>query len=177
MNYNVSFPSLGMEFTVSPTAFTIGSVTIQWYGIIIAVGVILAILYALRSCKKFNIDQDKLIDCILVGLIGGIIGARLYYVIFYPGSDYIEDPMKIFAIRDGGLGIYGGVIGGLLCGSLMAKFRKLKVFAVLDIASLGFLIGQCIGRWGNYVNQEAFGRETDLPWGMLSAVSYTHLSL
>ncbi len=166
--YHVQVPYLGMEFDVNRTAFTIGNFSIEWYGILIALGVLLAFLYAMKSCKKFRIDQDRLIDTVLVGLIGGIIGARLYYVLFYPGDMYINDPMKIFAIRDGGLGIYGGVIGGLLCGGLMAKFRKLKVFAVLDLASLGFLIGQCIGRWGNYVNQEAFGSETSLPWGMMS---------
>ncbi len=165
---NVQFPKLGLDFTVNRTAFTIGNFSIEWYGILIAVGVLLAFLYAMRSCKKFRVDQDRLIDAVLVGIIGGIIGARLYYVLFYPGDMYLKDPMKIFAIRDGGLGIYGGIIGGLLCGALMAKIRKIKVPAVLDLAAMGFLIGQCIGRWGNYVNQEAFGVETDLPWGMLS---------
>ncbi len=166
--YHVEFPSLGITFNVNRTAFQIGSFSVQWYGILIAVGVLLAFLYAMRSCKKFRLDEDRLIDAVLVGLVGGIIGARLYYVLFYPGSRYLDNPLEIFALRDGGLGIYGGVIGGLLCGALMAKFRKLKVGAVLDLASLGFLIGQCIGRWGNFVNQEAFGVETDLPWGMSS---------
>lgn len=165
---SVQFPGLGMEFTVNDTAFTIGNFAIKWYGVIIAVGFLLAFLYAMKSCKKFHMDQDKLIDVIIVGIIGGIVGARLYYVLFFPGDRYLKDPLSIFYVRDGGLAIYGGVIGGLLCGALMARIRKLKVASVLDIGSLGFLIGQCIGRWGNYVNQEAFGTETSLPWGMLS---------
>ncbi|WP_050698481.1 prolipoprotein diacylglyceryl transferase [Anaeromassilibacillus senegalensis] len=166
--YNVQFPKLGWEFHVQETAFQIGNAPIAWYGIIIAVGFMLAFLYAMASCKKMRINADKLVNCVLVGMITGIIGARLYYVIFYPGDKYLNNPMEIFNIREGGLGIYGGIIGGLLGGMLTAKLCKLKVPAVLDIASLGFLIGQCIGRWGNFVNQEAFGSQTDLPWGMVS---------
>ncbi|WP_418599620.1 prolipoprotein diacylglyceryl transferase, partial [Hominenteromicrobium sp.] len=109
-----------------------------------------------------------LLDAIIAGLLGGIIGARLYYVIFYPGDKYITNPMEIFNIKEGGLGIYGGIIGGLLCGGIVAKIRKMNLFAVLDVASLGYLIGQGVGRWGNFVNQEAFGCATDLPWGMYS---------
>ena len=115
-----------------------------------------------------NINSDKLVNCVLVGMVTGIIGARLYYVLFYPGDLYIRDPMQIFNIREGGLAIYGGIIGGLLGGVITAKICKLRVPAVLDVAVLGFLIGQGIGRWGNFVNQEAFGSQTDLPWGMVS---------
>ena len=114
-----------------------------------------------------HIDQDKLIDVVIVGIIGGVIGARLYYVLFYPGDRYIQDPMSILNITEGGLGIYGGIIGGLGCGAIMAKIRKVKITPILDLAVLGFLIGQCLGRWGNFFNQEAFGTATDLPWGML----------
>lgn len=166
--HTVEFPKLGLDFNISPTAFSIGGFTIQWYGVIIAVGFLLAFLYLMFSCRKFNVDQDKLIDAIIVGMIGGIIGARLYYVIFYPGDQYVKDPLSILYIWNGGLAIYGGIIGGILCGALMAKLRGLKVAAVLDLAALGFLIGQAVGRWGNYVNQEAFGTATDLPWGMIS---------
>ncbi len=87
---------------------------------------------------------------------------------FYPGDKFIKDPISIFYIHEGGLGIYGGIIGALLVGGLFAKFRKQNVLAVLDIGVLGFLIGQAIGRWGNFVNQEAFGGPTSLPWGMVS---------
>lgn len=166
--YNVQFPGLGWTFKVSPVAFSIGDFSIAWYGVIIAVGFLLAFMYALASSTKFRLDSDKLVNCVIAGMVGGIIGARAYYVIFYPGDTYMNDPSAIFRIRDGGLAIYGGIIGGLLCGTIAAKLSKLKIPAVLDVASLGFLIGQAIGRWGNYVNQEAFGSETTLPWGMLS---------
>lgn len=166
--HTVEFPKLGLDFNINPTAFSIGNFTIQWYGVIIAMGFLLAFLYLMFSCRKFNVDQDRLIDAVIVGMIGGIIGARLYYVIFYPGDQYVKDPISILYIWNGGLAIYGGIIGGLLCGALMAKLRKLNIVAVLDLAALGFLIGQTVGRWGNYVNQEAFGTATDLPWGMIS---------
>lgn len=166
--YHVQFPGLGINVNINPTAFTIGSLTVQWYGVIIAAGFLLAFLYAMASCKKFNMDDDKLLDAVIVGIIGGIIGARLYYVIFFAGDDYIKNPALIFQIWKGGLGIYGGIIGGVLCGALTAKLRKINVATVLDLAALGFLIGQSIGRWGNFVNQEAFGVETNLPWGMVS---------
>lgn len=166
--YHVQFPGLGINLTINPTAFKIGNMTVQWYGVIIAVGFLLAFLYAMSSCKKFNMDDDKLLDAVIVGIIGGIIGARAYYVLFYTGDQYIKNPISALYIWEGGLGIYGGIIGGLICGALMAKFRKINVATVLDLASLGFLIGQSIGRWGNFVNQEAFGVETNLPWGMVS---------
>ena len=168
MTHQVSFPHLGWEFTVNTVAFSIGNYHIYWYGIIIAAGFLLAILYASFSCKKMNIDINRLFDVVIVGLIAGIVCARLYYVVFYPGDKYWTNPVKILPIHDGGLAIYGGLIGAVVFGSITAKLRKLKVPAVLDIASLGFLIGQGVGRWGNFVNQEAFGTATDLPWGMHS---------
>lgn len=174
--YTVEFPNLGWTFQINPVAFTIGTLEVRWYGIIIAVGFLLAFLYALRSCKKMNIDEDKLINCVIVGMITGVIGARLYYVLFYPGSDYIDNPMSVFDLRQGGLGIYGGIIGGLLGGAITAKICHLKIAPILDVASLGFLIGQGIGRWGNFVNQEAFGGATTLPWGMQSSATEAVIS-
>lgn len=175
MTHHVTFPDLGLSFDINPTAFAIGDFTVQWYGVIIGFGFLLAIIYAIFSCKKMRIKDDALFDAVIVGLICGVIGARLYYVIFYPGDYYLKNPAAIFAIKDGGLGIYGGIIGGLLGGGIMAKIRKLKVPAVLDLASLGFLIGQGIGRWGNFMNQEAFGTNTDLPWGMRSAKTMDYI--
>ena len=166
--FHVTFPGLGWNFTLNPVAFQIGSLTVRWYGVIIATGFLLAFLYAMKSAPRFGFDPDKLIDCIIVGLVAGIVGARLYYVIFAPDDRYINDPISIFYINEGGLAIYGGVIGGLVGGVLMAKIRKLRIFAVLDVAVIGFLIGQAIGRWGNFMNQEAFGTETTLPWRMVS---------
>lgn len=174
MTHVVSFPGLGLEFTVNEVALPIGQMlglgdySIRWYGILIAAGFLLAMLYASRSAQKMNIDMSRLFDAVIVGLIGSVICARLYYVIFYPGDKYIKNPMEIFKIHDGGIALYGSLIGALLFGGLTAKLRKLRVPAVLDIVSLGFLIGQAVGRWGNFVNQECFGTPTMLPWGMSS---------
>ncbi len=164
----VMFPELGLNFNIDPVAFSIGSFSVAWYGIIIAVGFLLGTVYAVKSCKQMNINSDHLFDAIILGLILGIIGARLYYVIFYPGDKYIQNPIEILYIHQGGLGIYGGIIGGLAGGVVVSKIRKINIFACLDVAVLGFLIGQSIGRWGNFINQEAFGGPTDLPWGMQS---------
>ncbi len=166
--YHVQFPNLNINITINPKAFSIGTLNVQWYGVIIAVGFLLAFLYAMVSSKKFRINEDKLLDAVIIGIIGGIIGARAYYVLFSTSDQYIKNPISALYIWEGGLGIYGGIIGGVLCGALIAKFHKINVATVLDLAALGFLIGQSIGRWGNFVNQEAFGVETNLPWGMVS---------
>ena len=127
----------------------------------------LALAFALRVLKNFGIKTDAFIDCVIAGFIFGIIGARLYYVIFR-WEYYSQNPSEILAIHNGGLAIYGGVIGGLTAGCITAKIKKVPVYAILDVAVMGFLIGQGIGRWGNFVNQEAFGTQTDLPWRMVS---------
>lgn len=166
--YHVQFPGMGISVTINPIAFRIGNHSFAWYGIIIACGFLLAFLYAMKSCKRFHMDEDRFVDAVIAGIIGGIIGARLYFVLFSTSDEFIRNPIHILYIWEGGLGIYGGIIGGLLCGGLMAKHRRLSVPAVLDLASLCFLIGQSIGRWGNFVNQEAFGSATNLPWRMVS---------
>ena len=168
MEHVVSFPQLGLQFTVNEVAFRIGTYEIRWYGILIALGFLLGVFYASWAAKKMNIDASVLFDAIIVGMIGSIICARLYYVAFYPGDKYINNPIEILKIHDGGIAIYGSLIGALVFGGIMAKMRKLRVPAVLDVASLGFLIGQAIGRWGNFINQECFGTPTLLPWGMSS---------
>ena len=164
----VTFPKLGLEFLINSTAFTIGSFEVKWYGIIIATGLLLAVLYAMKRAPYFGIDTDKLLDAVIVGVLCAVVGARLYYVAFT--WDYFkDDPLRIITdFHEGGLAIYGGIIGGLLGGGLVAYKKKINVFACLDLASLGFLIGQGMGRWGNFMNQEAFGTPTDLPWGMVS---------
>ena len=166
--FNVSFPKLGLNFNINPEVFPmLDNVHIRWYGVIIAVGMLLALAYAYFSAERFNVNRNKLIDCVLVGIVTGIIGARLYYVLFELDR-YIKDPVSIFMINEGGLAIYGGIIGGLLGGCITAKILKQKIMPILDVAVLGFLIGQGIGRWGNFMNQEAYGAPTDLPWGMVS---------
>ncbi|MDF2568091.1 MAG: prolipoprotein diacylglyceryl transferase [Oscillospiraceae bacterium] len=164
-NNIVAFPKLGLEFNLHREAFNIFGLSIQWYGVIIAVGFMLALCYALLNSKKFGLDSDRVIDAIIGGIIGGVIGARLYFVLF-TWEDYKDDLWSIFNIRGGGLAMYGGLIGAVLVGGLVCKWRKVKFFPMLDMAGLGFLIGQGIGRWGNFVNVEAYGTNTTLPWGM-----------
>ena len=165
--YNVSFPKMGIELMVNPVALSIGNFNIYWYGIIIGTGFLLALLFAVKSLKRYGISNDAFFDCVLFGLIGGIVGARLYYVIFR-WDTYSQDIMQIFAIHNGGLAIYGGIIGGLGTACIAAKIKKVNIPAMLDIGGMGFLIGQGLGRWGNFFNQEAFGTPTTLPWGMVS---------
>lgn len=167
MEYNVSFPGLGLDFTINSVAFTVGSYPIYWYGIIIASGLLLAVLYAWRSSPRYNVDFNKLVNCILVGIITGIIGARLYFC-FFQWDYYGKNPIEILYINNGGLAIYGGIIGALAGGLTVAKIQKMKIMPILDIAMMGFLLGQGIGRWGNFMNQEAFGTPTNLPWRMVS---------
>ena len=165
--YQVTFPGLGLSFDINPVAFSIGDFQVYWYGIIIGLGFLLALIFALKNLKYFGIDKNGFIDCVLVGLVCGIIGARLFYVIFK--WDYYQNHLdELLAVHNGGLAIYGGVIGGLLGGCIVAKIKKLPIPAILDVAVMGFLIGQGLGRWGNFFNQEAFGTPTDLPWRMVS---------
>lgn len=165
-NHWIEFPKLGIRFDDMSLGFKIGSLDIRWYSILIATGFILAILYAMnRGKKEYKINTDHFLDVVLVSMLFAIIGARLYYVIFSWDS-YKDNPISALYIWEGGIAIYGGLIGGLVSGILLCKWRKIKIGSALDLAGLGLLIGQGIGRWGNFVNQEAFGTNTDLPWGM-----------
>ena len=161
----IQFPKLGWSFEINPTAFTIFGFQIQWYGIIITLGLILALIYVLPRMKRFGIDYDRAIDVIIFGVIGGIIGARVYYVLM-KWDEYKWDWKAILNTRNGGLAIYGGIIGAFLIGYIVARIRKVRALPMLDITVLGLLIGQGIGRWGNFVNQECFGRNTDSFLGM-----------
>ncbi len=166
--YDIAFPGLGIDkLTVKSEAFTIFGVSIMWYGVIIALGMILAIIFGFSQMKKYGIDPDRAIDVIIGGVIGGVVGARAYYVLMNWDS-YKGDWKSIISTRNGGLAIYGGIIGALVVGSIICKVRKVKMLPLFDIAGMGFLIGQGIGRWGNFFNHEAFGYNTDLPWGMTS---------
>lgn len=171
----VSFPGMGLEFHVNRVAFHLGNIPVYWYGILIALGFILAILYVNHRAKEFGVDADRMLDVIIGGAIGGVIGARAYYVLFR-WEYYGQNLDQILNTRSGGMAIYGGIIGGLLCGILMCKLRKVKPLPAVDLAAGGFLIGQAIGRWGNFVNIEAFGSNTSLPWGMSSASITSYLS-
>ena len=161
----ISFPMLG-DWSIDPSAsFTLFGHTFYWYGAIIAVGFILAMLYCARHCRRCGIKPDTLYDFLIWMIPLAIIGARLYYVIFQ-WSDYREHPLNAFKIWEGGLAIYGGVIAGILTGIVWCRKRKIPFGAMADVCAPGLLIGQCIGRWGNFVNGEAHGGPTTLPWGM-----------
>lgn len=168
MDQIVSFPGIGIgEFTINRVAFSMFGYPIYWYGVIIAAAFLLGVGYILWRVRLFGLDADRVLDVILGGVIGGIVGARLYYVIF-SWSQYKDNLLDIFNIRSGGIAIYGGVIGGFLVGFLMCKLRRVKFLPMADLAVGGLILGQGIGRWGNFINVEAFGSNTTLLWGMKS---------
>ena len=155
----ISFPSLGIE--IDPIrAIEIGPLSIHLYGVIIAFGLMLAVIYGCKRSRQFGFTTDDLTDGVLFIVPFAIICARLYYCIFQWDS-YKNNPIEILYIWKGGLAIYGGVIGAALGIIVFSLVKKIKIGAVLDLTSLGFLIGQSIGRWGNFFNREAFGAETD----------------
>ena len=156
----ISFPGLGLSFNPSRVAFSIGSKPIYWYGIIIAAGFLLAVYYAMRRADQFGLTQDNIIDMLICAVPLAIIGARAYYCLF-SWNLYKDDPIRVLYIWEGGLAIYGGVIGAVIGLFLYTKVKKVKTSALLDIGGLGLLIGQAIGRWGNFMNREAFGAQTD----------------
>ena len=171
MQSYVEFPALGWHIPLNDTLaqFTLfgAEFTIKWYGIIIALGFMLAVIFGLRQARRFGIDPDRMIDVVLVCTVLGFVGARLYYVLFSSErAEFFADPVSILYIWKGGIGIYGGIIAAFLSGILMCRLRKINTLAMFDLTALGFLIGQGIGRWGNFFNQEAFGGNTTLPWGM-----------
>ncbi len=163
----ISFPGLGITINVDPVAFSIGSFKVYWYGIIIAAGMLLCFILAIKQAKKNKFSPDLVYDLMFVTLPCAIIGARIYYVIF-KWDYYSQDLKKIFDTRSGGLAVYGGVIAVLLGYFIMCKIRKIPYSTVLDYLAPLLPLGQAIGRWGNFFNQEAFGTTTNLPWGMTS---------
>ena len=156
MSY-VTFPKLGLQLLMNRTAFEIFGKPIYWYGIIIACGFALALMYAMLKCRDFGLNSDQVTDYVVWGTIFGIIGARTYYVIFN-FDNFRDNLMSVFYIWNGGIAIYGSVIGAFLTGIIVSRIKKLNCFKILDLASIGFLIGQIIGRWGNFVNAEAYGQ-------------------
>ena len=143
----VQFPGLGLSFHLNRVAFSIGGVHIYWYGVCIAVGLCLALVFAFRHSIEFGVDPDGMVDVILIGVVLGIASARAYYVAMAPFK--YQSIWEMIAIRDGGLAIYGGIIGGFLFGGLACKWRKVPVLPMFDLTAMGFLIGQGCGRWGN----------------------------
>ena len=159
-NYSsISFPFLGLEMN-PPRVLSLGPLNIHLYGIAIGLGLILAVIYACRRSKEFGLKEDDILDGVLWITPFAIICARIYYVAF-SWKDYADNPLSVFAIWEGGIAIYGSVIGAVIGVIVLCKVKKLKIATVLDITLLGFFIGQILGRWGNFFNREAFGAATD----------------
>lgn len=157
----ISFPMLGSWSIDPPASFTLFGHTFYWYGAIIALGFLLAILFCAKTAPRLGISGDDIYDLALWALPIGIIGARIYFVIFQ-WQDYKDNFWDVFKIWEGGLAIYGGVIAGALTAIFWSRAKKIPLGATLDIGSFGLIIGQTVGRWGNFMNREAFGAETDI---------------
>ena len=156
----ITFPNLGISVNPSRVAFNVLGKDIYWYGIIIAAGFLLAVIYAMRRAPSFGLTEDNILDMLFVAVPLAIVCARLYYCIFY-WDLYRDNPIAILYVWEGGLAIYGGVIGAVIGVAIFCRVKKLPIGPLLDVGSLGLLIGQVIGRWGNFMNREAHGAITD----------------
>jgi len=173
----LSFPGLGIKpFEVDPTAFTVFGISVTWYGLLITTGMVLAFVYCLFRAKQEGISSDDMLDLAIITVILSITGARLFYVLFSLdamiaiGGNFWQNLwqtlLNIVNVRGGGLAIYGGIIGGFFSALIISKAKKIRFPILLDVLVGGVFIGQIIGRWGNFINGEAFGYDTTLPWRM-----------
>ena len=166
----ITFPNLGITVDPSPVAFTVFGKDIYWYGIIIAAGMLLGLYFCMKQAHKYGLTGDNVIDTVLWVIPLSVIGARIYYVLFYldlfRGSDGSINWSSTYRIWDGGLAIYGGVIAVVIVAIILCRSCHIKLGAMMDLVVMGLLIGQAIGRWGNFLNREAFGAETTMPWRM-----------
>ena len=170
---NISFPSLGID--IDPVRqFSIGPLTVHMYGIIIALGLVLATVYCMRRAPRFGLTEDHVLDGVLTVTPFAIVCARAYYCAF-SWELYADNPISVLYIWQGGIAIYGGVLGAVVGMFVFCKIRKISLGATLDLVLLGFLIGQSMGRWGNFFNREAFGAETEawLRMGLYDTVAGT----
>ena len=168
---NISFPSLGID--IDPIRqFSVGPLTIHLYGVVIAFGLVLATMYGMRRSKEFGLTEDHVLDGVLWITPFAILCARAYYCIF-SWELYADDPISVLYIWKGGIAIYGGVLGAIVGMIVFCRIKKISLGATLDLVLMGFLIGQAIGRWGNFFNREAFGAETEsfLRMGLLNALT------
>ncbi len=161
---SISFPKLNLgPFQIHETINLFG-LNIHFYGLIIGIGIITAYIFAMKTCQKHGLTKDNITDILLYGLPSSIICARVYYVLFE--LDEFSTIWEVFQIWNGGIAIYGAIIGAVLSTYIYCRVKKVDVLKAFDIGALGLLIGQIFGRWGNFVNAEAYGRNTQLPWGM-----------
>lgn len=155
-----------MEFNINPVAFSIFGIDIMWYAILITTGIILGLYFVSKLAVTKGLDKEMPSDLLLWVLIPAILGARLYYVIF-SWDYYSKNPSEIIMIRNGGLAIYGGLLTAFLITYTYSKKKNIPFLTILDIFAPGIALGQAIGRWGNFINKEAYGRATDLPWAII----------
>lgn len=161
----ISFPGLGIEeFKINSVAFKIGNFEIVWYGIIITLGIVAAVSYVIWRAHQEKIKTDDVLDLAIYVVLAGLVGARLYYVLMKLSS--YDTLYKIIAVWEGGLAIYGGIIGGSIAAAIFLKVKHISIARVFDMLGPAVMLGQVIGRWGNFMNAEAFGDETTLPWRM-----------
>ena len=172
-NQSISFPKLGLELN-PPSGISFGNVSIYFYGVIIALGLFLAVAYGLKRRRQFGLLEDDILDGVLWIVPVSIICARAYYCIFR-WDEFAADPISVLYIWNGGIAIYGAVIGAALSVVIHCKIKKISLPAVLDLVALGFLIGQCVGRWGNFFNREAFGAYCDNFLAMRLPTSALHI--
>ncbi|MCX7714357.1 MAG: prolipoprotein diacylglyceryl transferase [Clostridia bacterium] len=165
MTNTIGFPGLNLFFKINRIAFYIGEKPVYWYGIIIAIGFLAAVAFVASTCEKQGVKRDSIYDIAVWGLIFGVLGARIYYVIF--DFESIKGSfLNFFKIWNGGIAIYGGIIGACLSSYIYCRRKKLHTLKVFDVCAPGLLIGQIIGRFGNFVNAEVYGKETSVLWRM-----------
>ncbi len=163
----VAFPKLfgGLEFDIDEEAFNLFGLSVRWYGLLIGLGILLCVGLGLRACKHYDIEPNDLMDYLLISVPAAMVGARLYYVVFN-FKEFKDELVSVFYYWQGGLAVYGGILAAMLAVFCVAKYKKQSFLKLADFATPYILLGQAIGRWGNFFNQEAFGSPTKLPWGM-----------
>lgn len=166
MNNSIIFPNLHITLDNVGKGFYIGSFFIAFYGVIIAIGMLIGVSFILKEAKRVGFNEDEFLDICIITIIVGVIGARVYYVIF-AWNYYKDNPISALNIRQGGLAIYGGVLFGIACIYVLSRIKKLNFLQVMDVAMFGVIIGQIFGRWGNFFNREVFGQYTDGLFAML----------
>ena len=177
----VSFPGLGFgKFFLPNYVLNFFGLTIGFYAIIFSTAIAVGLLCSWCLAEKLGVSPNQFLDVALVGLIFGVIGARTYYVIFnfsqyFQNESIWQNLFELINLRAGGIAIYGGLVFSIGAGAVACKMKKIRVFSMLDLAGIGFSIGQSIGRWGNFFNVEAYGTKTNLPWGMISNKIPLHL--
>lgn len=159
----------GLLIGIDPVVFRYGSIAVRWYGVAIALGIALGVFVALREARRLALDEDAVYNTALWGVVGGLIGARIFHVVDRLDF-YLQNPSTVMALQQGGLSVWGGVVGGVLAGAAYARWAKLPLARVADVAAPGLLIGQIVGRLGSLVNGDAYGSPADLPW----SITYIH---